>query len=543
MGENWDRIGDTISGRTGKVGEDLTQITDSIRRVARDSSVDIEKIAEVGGELAKTLKLIGQPLDDMTRRVSDLDALTGENLNIDNLTKLFHGFNIEAGDQAKVLDSLYDTYTNTEFTINELVSTLAVAGPKLRGFHLDLGESAVLLNSLAEAGVNSDTALKSLGIALGNLSKPAQGKSALADFLKDEQGRTIEQRFADVVRRIHDLAAAGDELGANDLGKSVFGRSWTDIGEPIKGDKLDVDHLNESVEHTGHTIAATKAATDDAAQGFQNLKNTIQVDLAPAANVVFQDINNLIQQYVVRPIKEATDLINGLKNAWNDKNPIVPTLPPVTDHPLTPPPIGFTAGHWSGGEISGAGPKGQDSVPIWAAPGEHMFTADDVDAMGGQANVYAFRAALHRATGGAVDPVGMGDPCWRALQFAQSISGSPYGPAAGPTVWDCSGFMSDLYAILTGKPYQGSERYFTTEADFEALGFVKGYDPNSPFKSACPRPSMAASVTWPVRCWATTSNPAAGTGGRWSARGQLARWIRSSSSTTICPETSTTWPP
>lgn len=48
-----------------------------------------------------------------------------------------------------------------------------------------------------------------------------------------------------------------------------------------------------------------------------------------------------------------------------------------------------------GGEIYGTGPKGVDSVPVLAAPGEHMLTAADVDAMGGQHAVYAFRESLH----------------------------------------------------------------------------------------------------------------------------------------------------
>lgn len=60
-----------------------------------------------------------------------------------------------------------------------------------------------------------------------------------------------------------------------------------------------------------------------------------------------------------------------------------------------------------GGEIWG-GVAGRDSVPLMGMPGEHMLTTDDVAAMGGQGNVYAFRRALHSgkvrgyAGGGAV---------------------------------------------------------------------------------------------------------------------------------------------
>jgi TP901 family phage tail tape measure protein len=58
------------------------------------------------------------------------------------------------------------------------------------------------------------------------------------------------------------------------------------------------------------------------------------------------------------------------------------------------------------GQVTGGTP-GKDSVNAKLMPGEHVLTTRDVIAMGGQAGVYAFRAALHggvqyMATGGAV---------------------------------------------------------------------------------------------------------------------------------------------
>lgn len=63
-----------------------------------------------------------------------------------------------------------------------------------------------------------------------------------------------------------------------------------------------------------------------------------------------------------------------------------------------------------------------------------------------------------------------------AIAYAQQASGTPYQlGGVGPQTFDCSGFISDLYAIMTGKPYTGTERYFTTASNFEALGFQPGY--------------------------------------------------------------------
>ena len=59
-------------------------------------------------------------------------------------------------------------------------------------------------------------------------------------------------------------------------------------------------------------------------------------------------------------------------------------------------------GRAGGGDISGPGGPKSDMIPAMLSDGEHVFTAADVDAMGGQGGVYSFRKALHAATGGAV---------------------------------------------------------------------------------------------------------------------------------------------
>jgi TP901 family phage tail tape measure protein len=144
-------------------------------------------------------------------------------------------------------------------------------------------------------------------------------------------------------------------------------------------------------------------------------------------------------------------------------------------------------GHVAGGPVDGPGPKGKDSVASWLAPGEHVLTASDVDAAGGHSGVYAWRNALHRELGGPSDadlPDGPGDyvvspdGLTTAMQYAAKNSGRQYQYG---TLWDCSGFMSQLYGIVTGKPAPTGQRFFSTESDFTKLGFLPGYDPNSPF--------------------------------------------------------------
>ena len=59
-------------------------------------------------------------------------------------------------------------------------------------------------------------------------------------------------------------------------------------------------------------------------------------------------------------------------------------------------PFAYDYGRADGGEINGVGGPRQDNIPIMASVGEHMFDAEDVNRMGGQAAVYKFRESLYK---------------------------------------------------------------------------------------------------------------------------------------------------
>lgn len=94
---------------------------------------------------------------------------------------------------------------------------------------------------------------------------------------------------------------------------------------------------------------------------------------------------------------------------------IAAALPYVTkrwgiDENGAPLQIGRGQGFAFGGSVRGpGGPKG-DQIPAWLSDNEHVLTSEDVDAMGGQDEVYAFRAGLHRAPGGEVSLAALRNP-------------------------------------------------------------------------------------------------------------------------------------
>lgn len=141
--------------------------------------------------------------------------------------------------------------------------------------------------------------------------------------------------------------------------------------------------------------------------------------------------------------------------------------------------LGNTLAGWrKGGTVSG--PGGTDNVLAWLTAGEGVVTKAAM-ARGGAPLVAALNAGWTPsvemlkamlpgfARGGVVDA---------AIKFAQDAGdGRAYVYGGTGPGYDCSGYMSSIYAKLTGQ--DPSKRYFTTESDFEALGFKPGYMPGA----------------------------------------------------------------
>ncbi|KQX07206.1 hypothetical protein ASC59_05260 [Leifsonia sp. Root1293] len=112
----------------------------------------------------------------------------------------------------------------------------------------------------------------------------------------------------------------------------------------------------------------------------------------------------------------------------------------------TNPAIGFGLGdgHATGGAIYGPGTGTSDSIFARLSNGEHVLTAADVAAMGGQASVYAWRRTLHGmpayADGGHVQPqyVTGGGSSGRSAAGATFNSTVQIVPQPGKSVWQQS---------------------------------------------------------------------------------------------------------
>lgn len=133
----------------------------------------------------------------------------------------------------------------------------------------------------------------------------------------------------------------------------------------------------------------------------------------------------------------------------------------------------------AGGPVFGAGTATSDSIPAYLSNGEHVWTAAEVNAAGGHNAVYAMRESILArrgtrsqdnafAAGGAVDRLDAAKAMAREKGDGRAYV---YG-GTGPDGFDCSGYMSAIFNVLTGRNPWG--RSFSTESNFDALGFRSG---------------------------------------------------------------------
>lgn len=141
----------------------------------------------------------------------------------------------------------------------------------------------------------------------------------------------------------------------------------------------------------------------------------------------------------------------------------------------------------TGGPVNGFGTSTSDSIPAYLSNGEHVWTAQEVDAAGGHDKVYQMRQEVKNgrrqnvgignvmqdnkfASGGEVRPPSL-DPTIAMAREKGDGRAYVYG-GSGPDGFDCSGYMSAIFNSLTGRPLWG--RSFSTESDFPSLGFAQG---------------------------------------------------------------------
>jgi TP901 family phage tail tape measure protein len=351
---------------------------------------------------------------------------SGATVDLDKLASAIEGFGsaqLDARGAARKLEAAFDDAMSTIKKNGKTLSNFTAAG-RANGDALDGIATAALgaASKYLTLHHNADGAAKVLAHGRAEFIKAATaatGSAKAANKLADQLG-LIPKNISTAVG-VTGAKGVGDKIVALSKGAKAFAKRYE---AELRANAVPAANAHKRAmalakqwdkEHATATLDANNRKALAAAKAA-NAQSTAFAQKAYLAQLLANNI----------PAKKAIAMAKGLAHDFDQLNP-KPTLdakngPALAKIRAAQAAInalhGKTVGvsvvyhqigrgklangaFAEGGQIDGPGPKGVDSVPIMAAPGEHMLTTKDVDRLGGQAGVYRFREALQAGAVGA----------------------------------------------------------------------------------------------------------------------------------------------
>ncbi|MBP7594306.1 MAG: phage tail tape measure protein [Candidatus Microthrix sp.] len=274
IGSSFDSAYDKIRVNTGATGEELGRLQQSFRDVVRTVPTDFGAASEAISGLNQRLGLTGQPLEAVSRRMLELSRLTETDLNtnVQNLTRVFGDWGIEAGQMPATMDQLFRATQQSGVGMDQLSAQVVQFGAPLRNLGFSFSDSVAMLSQFEAQGVNTTTVMSGMRQGLKNFA--AQGEEPAVAF----------RRFAEGVQNgTYDMTDAMAVFGA---------RAGADMFAAISEGRFDFDALSSSIENGSDTIMDASRDTRDFGEQWQLIKNRVFLALEPVATRVFAAVGD-----------------------------------------------------------------------------------------------------------------------------------------------------------------------------------------------------------------------------------------------------------
>jgi phage-related minor tail protein len=277
IGQTFDGVYDNLRANTGKTGAELEGLKESLKTVASTTATSFEAASATIASLNSKLGLTGKPLEDVTKALIDLSAMTGTDLvgNVDAVTKAFQNFGVIAAYQAPALDVLFRAAQQTGVPVADLAKALGESGAILRASGMDFQTSTAFLGSLAKAGIDAGDVMPAL----------SKGLKRAGDAGKDANTYLNETFNA--------IKNAPNEIAGNTIAFDEFGKSGGKMAQLIREGKLSYDDLKKSISE-GDTITKATDDTEDFGEKFTKLKNRIMLAVEPIASGIFDKVGEVM---------------------------------------------------------------------------------------------------------------------------------------------------------------------------------------------------------------------------------------------------------
>jgi hypothetical protein len=245
--------------------------------------------------------------------------------------------------------------------------------------------------------------------------------------------------------------------------KGFFSGLWNNVTSTFKS---GVDKVSGYVNTLKKKLDEVKSKFSSI---FGSIKGLASTGLSKAAEAARNGLNGMIG-FINKGI-------NALNKPLDWVNLKIPTIGTISAAAPKDDSGNNFKGFATGGAVFGKGTATSDSINARLSNGEHVWTAREVEAIGGQSAMYALR---RMARSGALKPGGTGGDVSEGIvtqgfknggaiterigetqKWIRAQAGKPYiWASSGPRGYDCSGLVGAVYNMLRGEnPHQ---RVFST---------------------------------------------------------------------------------
>lgn len=277
IGDSFEEMENTIIVGTGASGDALDGLTTSAKNIAKTTPASLADVGTAVADLNTRLGLTGKPLEQMSSKFLNLSRITKTDLsqNIANATRVFGDWGIEAADQPKALDAIFEATKRTGIGLDQLTNNVVQFGAPLRQFGFGFEDSLALFGKWEKEGVNTQVVLSGLKQGLGTFSKA---------------GKDPAKALAEVEAAIKGAGSAGE---ANQIAIEAFGkRAGPDMAAAVREGRFELDDLSQGLKDSGGSIDDADKRTRTFRDSLTLLKNNVMIPLEPVATMLFDKIGS-----------------------------------------------------------------------------------------------------------------------------------------------------------------------------------------------------------------------------------------------------------
>lgn len=380
------------------------------------------------GEILATYRVLGKELGALAG--SDLPAAQAQ----------FRQLAEDAGLTSKQITSLINESPEFKDALTAQASAAGLAADDQTLLNLAMGKSAGVTETAAGAYVAASEEVEGLTAELDQLlglineanETNQDAISANADW---------QAALAGVSAEVESQKAAYEEANGTLDGFTLSLDRATESGAANAAGLSDVAAAAQDAAFAQYEVDKTTMSAQEATDKYiETLSANRQafIDGAVAAGYNKDEVTKLADEVYKLPTKKEIDLLVDTAGALNEINSFIQrNTGRVVKLRVEGESGRAVAGSdviakADGGAIYGPGGPRSDLIPAMLSNGEHVLTAAEVRAMGGQEAVYRFRAGLGRgfADGGAVvgagPTVNVSAPSMAGAVFRAEIDGRPF---------------------------------------------------------------------------------------------------------------------